>query len=192
MCNFQVYHKYKSLCDICRTNETDDKVIYKDILDDGEKLKDQSSKFFKNNKVKGKKLDEVFHSAHEKAFREIDCLSCANCCKTTSPIFRDVDIKRIAKSLRTSEKQFIANYLHMDNDGDYVLNEAPCTFLDWSTNKCNIYDIRPLACREYPHTDRKNMHQILNLTQKNMEICPAVVKVVESVLTNNNRKNKKN
>lgn len=165
-------------------------MIYRDILVEGEKLKEDSAKFFKNNKTKGKKLDEVFHSAHEKAFREIDCLSCANCCKTTSPIFRDVDIKRIAKSLKTSEKQFISNYLYMDSDGDYVLNEAPCTFLDTETNKCNIYEIRPLACREYPHTNRKNMHQILDLTQKNIDICPAVVKIVDTVLTKNSKKGK--
>jgi uncharacterized protein len=165
-------------------------VIYRDILQEGEKIKEQSAKFFKNNKLKGKKLDEVFHSEHEKAFREIDCLSCANCCKTTSPIFRDVDIKRISKSLKTSEKQFIQEYLYMDDEGDYVLNEAPCAFLDLDSNKCTIYEIRPLACREYPHTDRKNMHQILNLTQKNMDICPAVVKVVEAVLSKKNQKKK--
>jgi|TARA_R110000737_G_scaffold350964_1_gene391659 Fe-S-cluster containining protein len=166
-------------------------VIYKDILEEGDKIKEQSAKFFKNNKLKGKKLDEVFHSAHEKTFREIDCLSCANCCKTTSPIFRDIDIKRISKSLKTSEKQFISNYLHMDDEGDYVLNQAPCTFLDLDTNKCNIYDIRPLACREYPHTDRKNMHQILDLTQKNMDICPAVVKIVDAVLTKNSNRSRR-
>jgi Fe-S-cluster containining protein len=24
-------------------------------------------------------------------------------------------------------------------------------------NKCSIYEVRPKACREYPHTDRKNL-----------------------------------
>lgn len=149
-----------------------------------------SAKFFKNNKLKGKKLDAVFHSEHDKAFREIDCLLCANCCKTTSPIFRDIDIKRISKHLKTSEKLFVENYLHIDSDNDYVLNSSPCTFLDLESNKCSIYDIRPLACKEYPHTDRKNMHQILNLTHKNMEICPAVMKIVEAVLAKSNTNKK--
>ncbi len=72
----------------------------------------------------------------------------------------------------------------MDEDGDYVLNQSPCTFLNLETNKCDIYDIRPLACREYPHTDRKNMHQILGLTQKNMDVCPAVVLIVEKIAGN--------
>lgn len=155
---------------------------YNSILEHGQKVKTNTSKFFKSNKIKGKKLDELFHNEHEKVFKKIDCLSCANCCKTTSPIFRDVDIKRIAKGLKTSEKKFISEYLHLDEESDYVLNQSPCAFLDLDSNKCNIYEIRPLACREYPHTDRKNMHQILGLTQKNLDVCPAVVEIIENIV----------
>ena len=75
------------------------------------------------------------------------------------------------------ETQFITNYLRMDEENDYVLKSSPCSFLG-ADNKCSIYEVRPLACREYPHTDRKNMHQILNLTEKNTEICPAVASIV--------------
>lgn len=157
---------------------------YEDKLAHGKTVKENSLKFFKNNKLKGKKLDALFHAEHEKVFAKMDCLDCANCCKTTSPIFRDVDIKRIAKKLRTSEKKFIADYLHLDVDQDYVLNSSPCAFLDLDSNECSIYDIRPLACREYPHTDRKNMHQILGLTQKNLDVCPAVVEIVENIVNN--------
>ncbi|MBP6091474.1 MAG: YkgJ family cysteine cluster protein [Crocinitomicaceae bacterium] len=106
----------------------------------------------------------------------MDCLSCANCCKTTSPIFRDIDIKRIAKHLRLKENQFIQSYLRMDDEQDYVLQSSPCSFLN-DDNTCSIYEFRPLACREYPHTDRKNMYQILDLTLKNTLVCPAVAKI---------------
>jgi Fe-S-cluster containining protein len=130
----------------------------------------------KNNKV----VDEMFHGLHEEVFEQIDCLSCANCCKTTSPIFRDVDIKRISKKLKIKESQFINSYLKMDEEQDYVLKKSPCFFLG-EDNKCSIYEDRPLACREYPHTDRKNMHQILNLTLKNVEVCPAVAQIAEQI-----------
>ncbi len=130
---------------------------------------------------KPKKLvDEVFNNAHVKAFKQIDCLQCANCCKTTSPIFREIDIKRISKHLRSSESDFIKKYLHLDDEKDYVLNEAPCTFLG-ADNHCGIYEVRPLACKEYPHTDRKNMYQILDLTVKNSQICPAVSFIFEDI-----------
>jgi len=164
---------------------------YLEILSKAKSLVPDAQKYFKKNKSKGLKLDPMFHKEHEKAFKKIDCLACANCCRTTSPIFRDVDIKRIAKSERMSEKQFIQQYLHMDDESDYVLNSSPCTFLDLETNKCNIYENRPLACREYPHTDRKNMSQILDLTVKNMEVCPAVTTIVEQILqSDKDRKNK--
>ena len=125
-------------------------------------------------------LDDIVHQLHEEAFEKIDCMKCANCCKTTSPIFYDRDIDRVAKRLRVKPSDFISKYLHQDEDGDYVLNEAPCTFLD-SENYCLIYEDRPTACREYPHTDRKNMFQILELTAENTLICPAVARIVKTI-----------
>jgi len=48
-------------------------------------------------------------------------------------------------------------------------------------NTCNIYDVRPKACREYPHTDRKNMTQIMSLTFRNTLVCPAVAEMAQSL-----------
>lgn len=124
-----------------------------------------------------RELDRDFHRLHKEVFEEIDCLDCANCCKTTSPIFRDADIRRIARHLRLKPAELIDKYLRLDADGDYVLKSSPCVFLG-EDNKCSIYDHRPKACREYPHTDRKQMHQILDLTAKNALICPAVAHIV--------------
>jgi Fe-S-cluster containining protein len=134
----------------------------------------------KLKKVSGKKLDELFRENHDEVFEEIDCLSCANCCKTTSPIFRRIDIERLSKRLKISSSDFIEKYLNLDNEHDYVLKSSPCTFLQ-DDNKCSVYEDRPLACKEYPHTNRKKMHQILNLTLKNTEICPAVAQIFENL-----------
>jgi Fe-S-cluster containining protein len=128
-------------------------------------------------KMNPRKLDELFHEAHKKTFKSMDCLTCANCCKTTSPIFRKVDIDRIAKRMGMKSGKFEDFYLKVDEDGDFVLKSSPCAFLG-NDNKCSIYEDRPLACKEYPHTDRKNMYQILDLTTKNVEICPAVAHIV--------------
>ena len=124
-----------------------------------------------------RELDETVAALHVEVFEEVDCLQCANCCKTTSPIFRDVDIDRVAQHLQVRPAELVARYLHLDEDGDYVLNVAPCPFLG-PDNYCRIYEARPKACREYPHTDRKNFHQILDLTLKNTSICPAALEVV--------------
>jgi Fe-S-cluster containining protein len=76
--------------------------------------------------------------------------------------------------MRSSE--FIDTYLFRDEDGDYVFKGAPCPFLG-ADNACLVYEDRPKACREYPHTDRKNMLGILDLTLKNTLVCPAVLKI---------------
>ncbi|MEQ8927857.1 MAG: YkgJ family cysteine cluster protein [Fulvivirga sp.] len=69
-------------------------------------------------------------------------------------------------------------YLHLDDDNDYVLNGSPCPFLT-EDNFCSVYEIRPKACRDYPHTNRKKMSGILHLTYKNTLVCPAVLAIVE-------------
>jgi hypothetical protein len=136
--------------------------------------------FRKMKQAKPNDLDQKFHKGHEAEFKKMDCLSCANCCKTTSPIFRDADIRRISKHLRIKEGKFISDYLRMDEEQDYVLKSSPCSFLE-KDNSCSIYDVRPLACREYPHTDRKNMFQVLEITAENSLICPAVARIVLAI-----------
>ena len=150
----------------------------KRFLEEARKNVKANKKLF-NRIAKKKKLDEVFHAMHEEIFAKTDCLTCANCCRTTSPIFRDVDIERIAKHLGMRVADFTDKYLHLDEDRDWVLNSSPCTFLNLEDNKCSIYDFRPKACREYPHTDRKNMTQIMNLTFRNTLVCPAVAEMAE-------------
>lgn len=153
----------------------------KELMDYGKAEKELYTKWIKKaKKANNRSLDEQFHQLHQEAFRKIDCLTCANCCKTTSPIFRDVDIKRLSKRLRMTESKLIDTYLKMDEEQDYVLKSAPCPFLG-SDNYCSVYEDRPLACREYPHTDRKNMYQILDLTRKNMEVCPAVSFIMKEI-----------
>jgi Fe-S-cluster containining protein len=48
-------------------------------------------------------------------------------------------------------------------------------------NYCAIYESRPKACREYPHTDRKKFFQIYKLSVKNASTCPIVYEVMEGI-----------
>ena len=139
----------------------------------------ENKKYFDKLKKKTpKNLDYIMQDLHNAEFKKTDCLKCANCCKTTSPVFKQKDIEAISKRLKMKPSAFIDKYLHIDSDSDYVLNTAPCSFLDHE-NYCMIYEDRPTACREYPHTDRKKMFQLLDLTQKNTLVCPAVLEIVE-------------
>jgi len=141
----------------------------------------ENKKFFvKLKKKPPKHLDSLMVELHEAEFEKTDCLTCANCCKTTGPLFTDKDVERIAKHFKMKPQQFVDTYLQIDEDNDYVLQSVPCTFLG-ADNYCSIYDVRPKACSEFPHTDRRKFQQISNLTMKNVAICPAAFNIVEEM-----------
>jgi len=141
----------------------------------------ENKKFFtKLRKKPPKQLDYVMQELHENEFEKTNCLECANCCKTTGPLFTTADVERIAKHFRLKPQQFIEQYLRVDEDNDYILQQVPCAFLG-ADNYCSIYDVRPKACREFPHTNRKKFQQISDLTLKNVAICPAAFNIVEAM-----------
>lgn len=134
----------------------------------------------KLKKKDSKLVDSLFHQLHEQAFERFNCLECANCCSSISPIVTDKDIVRLAKALRMKPSALVTEYLNLDEEGDYVFKQTPCPFLG-ADNYCAVYEDRPKACREYPHTDRNKMQQILTLTARNCEVCPVVYEIVEEM-----------
>ncbi|GGE31746.1 YkgJ family cysteine cluster protein [Streptococcus himalayensis] len=138
-------------------------------------------KFLAGLKKKAPKdLDKIVQQVHQEVFEEIDCTACANCCKSLGPLFTEADITRIAKHFRMKLPVFEDLYLKVDEDGDKVFQAMPCPFLG-EDNLCSIYDVRPKACREFPHTDRKKIYQINHLTIKNTLTCPAAYLFVEKL-----------
>ena len=147
-----------------------------------EEAKKENKKYFANlRKRTPKDLDHVMQDLHEKEFEKTDCLTCGNCCKTTSPIFTEKDTERISKHFKMKVVDFEAQYLERDQDDFMVLKTAPCSFLDETDNVCTIYDVRPKACSEYPHTNRRKFIQITDLTITNTEVCPAAYNIVEAL-----------
>ena len=120
-------------------------------------------------------------AAHEAAVAQIDCLSCAACCKNYSPRFKAPDIKRISKGLGMREGVFIETYLRLDEEGDFVVKSSPCPFLG-PDNACSIYDIRPTDCRRFPYTDEDVLLKRPNITLKNSSFCPITYVVMEKLL----------
>jgi len=148
-------------------------------------LNENKSLAKKLKRTKPKNLDKVVHQLHDETFENVDCLQCANCCKTTSPAIYERDIDRLSKHLKIKPSKLIEDYLEKDEDDDYVFRSAPCPFLDYE-NYCTVYESRPLACREYPLTNRKRFYQMLDLSITNTLICPAVASIFEEL------QNKKN
>lgn len=132
------------------------------------------------NKKKLEGMDLQVQALHDKITAQTDCLACANCCRSLGPRITDKDLERMAKVLRMKTVDVITKYLRIDEDGDMVFQSMPCPFLG-ADNYCSIYESRPKACREYPHTDRKRFYQIYNLSIKNAYTCPIVYEVLQQL-----------
>lgn len=147
------------------------------------RLQRKENKLFieKLKKRKPSDLDQVTNELHDKAFEQIDCLKCANCCRTTGPLLRGKDIDQLAAHFKIRPAIFTEKYLRIDEDGDYVFKAMPCPFLG-NDNYCSVYQQRPGACRDYPHTQQRDIRQKLNITLENTMICPAVAEVVEGLV----------
>jgi len=129
---------------------------------------------------KGKALDERATTVHDEVFSEIDCLACANCCISIPPIVTKTDASRIARKFRMKPSAFEQQYLLEDEDGDTVMNASPCPFL-LANNECLIYDIRPRACRQFPHTGNLDFSKNMKLHSNNANICPAVFHILRKL-----------
>ncbi len=149
------------------------------VRHNGKQLKSFLTKTSKHNsKVWEANAEEM----NKEVWQEVDCLSCANCCKTMTPTFTPTDIKRIAAHLNTTPKEFKENWLRYDKkDNDWLNKLNPCQFLNLKTHKCNIYEVRPADCAGFPHLTKKKMVDYVHVYKQNVELCPATYKMVEKM-----------
>ncbi len=154
---------------------------YLKILENARKKSSENKKFLDKLKAKKPKdLDILTNELHDEAFEQIDCLECANCCRTTGPLLLNKDIDRLATELKLKPSIFTEKFVRIDEDNDYVFSSMPCPFLG-SDNYCHVYEARPNACREFPHTQQRNILQKLKITYHNTLICPAVALVIDGL-----------
>ncbi|MBX2905262.1 MAG: YkgJ family cysteine cluster protein [Taibaiella sp.] len=125
-------------------------------------------------------MDAIASKANEEVWKEIDCTTCANCCKTMSPTFSPKDIKRIAAHLQMKPNEFKEKYLYKEEEtGDWMNKQQPCQFLE--NNMCTIYDVRPDDCAGFPHHHLKPFDMYNDMYRDNLKHCPATLLLVEKV-----------
>lgn len=155
--------------------------LIKDWKRKNQEAKKETQQILKKLKnKKGKVLDELANETHDLIFKKIDCLDCANCCTSIPPIVTKTDATRIAKEFGMKPAEFEQQYLTVDDDGDTVMNTSPCPFLQ-KDNMCLIYDIRPKACRQFPHTDSLEFSKNIKLHNLNAQICPGVFHILRKL-----------
>ena len=121
----------------------------------------------------------VVLEANELSWAKTDCLDCANCCKSMSPTYSQMDINRISKYLGMTKKSFTEKWLYKDRTGDWINRKQPCQFLDLKTNMFNINDLRPPDCTGFPYHGTKKMKDYGHVFKQNVEFCPATYRLVE-------------
>ncbi len=148
--------------------------ILQKIHDSGKQNRELYKKI---KRMKEAEVTKLFNSLHDHFFCQFNCIDCANCCKALGPRLNNHDIDRMAKHFGMKRGSFLKNYVIGDEDGDNVFKQMPCPFL-LEDNHCLIYDIRPKACREFPHTDEEMKPELLNFTFKNANVCPSVAAII--------------
>ncbi len=126
-------------------------------------------------------LDQLAEKIDKEVWKEVNCLSCANCCKVMTPTFTVQDIKRISAHLGQTPKEFKDQWLVKDKNQDWTNKINPCQFLDLKTNMCRIYEIRPTDCSGFPHLAKKKMVDYIHVHKQNIEYCPATYAMVEKL-----------
>ena len=157
-------------------------------------LKQLKKKYEANQKKFRKFIDDLEEADHKgvkkearaadkEVWNEVDCLSCANCCKKMTPTLTKKDKKRIAHYLNLTVKEFKEKYLMYDQEeDDWRMQKQPCTFLDLSTNKCSIYEVRPNDCAGFPHLTKTPLKSYVYIHKQNIEYCPATYRFVEKMM----------
>ncbi len=128
-------------------------------------------------------LDSLAIEVEKEVWKEVDCLSCANCCKVMTPSYTSKDLKRISAHLSMSVKEFKEKWLYKEEEsGDWVNVSSRCQFLNLDTNMCNIYEVRPVDCAGFPHLSKKKMVDYIHIHKQNLDYCPATFKMVEKMI----------
>jgi len=114
---------------------------------------------------------------------QIDCTTCANCCRVSEVGIMDRDVEKLAKFIGVSKEEFLRDSTGRDESNALILKrtEAGCVFL--KDNLCTVYEARPQNCANFPHLVRgsgsiaSRMWQFVDRT----EFCPVVYNWMEKV-----------
>ncbi len=126
-----------------------------------------------------KQLDQIVEGVSKAVWKEVNCLACANCCKTMTPTYTQKDMRRIANHLDMSVAAFKQKWLYKDKSGDWMNVKTPCQFLQ-KDNTCSIYAVRPRDCSGFPYLTIK-MIDYVHVHKQNVEYCPATFTMVEKI-----------
>lgn len=127
-------------------------------------------------------LDNTVRKTTEEVWQQIDCTTCANCCRTLQIEVDNQDIKRLALHFGLSSQQFSQKHVRIAEDGAKHFGSSPCPFLG-EDNRCTVYEERPQACRDFPYLHTDSFRQRTLMMISNTATCPIVFNVWQTLKT---------
>lgn len=126
-----------------------------------------------------KAFDKKVNRLHRELFANYDCSKCRNCCKGFHGSIPAEDLEKDAKYLKLDVAEFKRKFLEKDDaEGNYITRHTPCDFLQLD-GSCRLGECRPVACKEYPHTNKPDRIESLISMLDNAEVCPVVYEIIE-------------
>lgn len=121
-------------------------------------------------------LDAVVRETTDRVWAQIDCTTCAHCCKTLQIVVDNKDIARLAQHFGMRTSEFAKRYVTVTEDRTQIFASTPCPFLG-QDNRCTVYEVRPQACRDYPYLYENNFRSRTISVIENASCCPIVFNV---------------
>ena len=123
-------------------------------------------------------LPKMVKETEKEVWEKVNCMECANCCKTMTPTYKRADISRISAHLGMKPKEFKEKWLYKEKkSGDWMNKSQPCQFL--VKNMCSIYEVRPSDCAGFPHHHHTEFDRYTDTYVQNLKSCPATFMLVE-------------
>ena len=148
----------------------------------GQQKRDENSRFrayLRNHRHSDRRLRRF----GEDIEAQIDCTTCANCCRVSEVEITDRDIEKLSKFLGMTREEFIRDATQQAQSGELILKrtDAGCVFLEG--NLCGVYEARPHNCANFPHLVRGTgsiASRMWRLVER-AEYCPIVYNWMEKV-----------
>ena len=132
------------------------------------------------------------HHVDEKPFQilasdiqqQMDCTTCANCCRHSVVPVQKAEIAKIASHLGVTVEAAARTYTVADPESptSRILRTSPQGGIFLEGNLCTIYDARPKPCREFPHVS-VGIHSLgarPSSIARWVPLCPIVYNAVEA------------
>ncbi|MBI3208998.1 MAG: YkgJ family cysteine cluster protein [Candidatus Solibacter usitatus] len=118
----------------------------------GEKKREENKRLrmhMKSHPVADRRLRRIAETIES----EMDCTTCANCCRLATVTLREREVESLAKFIGVSRQVFLQDYAEVTEEGLILKrSEKGCVFLEG--NLCGVYDARPKTCETFPNLVR--------------------------------------